>query len=183
MEQNNQLPPDGGRSYIKFLVVFVVIVAAALGGYWSWEKAAKGESGIEQSVKSWMDYRRAEKFWKTLDDALASDTYGGKTPEETLRMFIDALKNGDLDLASKYFALETNVNDPNYLTRKILEDALLQARQEGRIEEIVVKLEQVAVSAKSEKRSTFESNNSDNAGVLVEINLNEKSGVWKIESL
>ena len=35
----------------------------------------------------------------------AKDTYGGKTPEETYSMFLDALKKKDIELASKYFVL------------------------------------------------------------------------------
>ena len=33
------------------------------------------------------------------------DTYGGKTPKETLELFIAAVEKGDYDLASKYFIL------------------------------------------------------------------------------
>jgi len=33
------------------------------------------------------------------------DTYGGKTPQETLQMFISAVEKGDFELASKYFIL------------------------------------------------------------------------------
>jgi len=36
---------------------------------------------------------------------MSEDTYGGKTPEETLNLFIEALKKEDLELASKYFVL------------------------------------------------------------------------------
>ena len=32
-----------------------------------------------------------------------ADTYGGKTPQETLQMYIDAVEKGDYELASKYF--------------------------------------------------------------------------------
>ncbi|MEK7083363.1 MAG: hypothetical protein AAB972_04260, partial [Patescibacteria group bacterium] len=35
-----------------------------------------------------------------------NDTYGGTTPEETLRLFIDALKKEDIDLAAKYFVID-----------------------------------------------------------------------------
>lgn len=35
-----------------------------------------------------------------------NDKYGGKTPEETYSMFLDALKKEDIELASKYFVLE-----------------------------------------------------------------------------
>lgn len=36
----------------------------------------------------------------------AEDPYGGDTPEETLRLFVEALKKGDTDLAAKYFVLD-----------------------------------------------------------------------------
>jgi hypothetical protein len=32
-----------------------------------------------------------------------ADTYGGKTPAETLQMYIEAVEKGDYELASKYF--------------------------------------------------------------------------------
>ncbi len=35
-----------------------------------------------------------------------NDKYGGKTPEETYQMFLNALKNKDIELASKYFVLD-----------------------------------------------------------------------------
>lgn len=34
------------------------------------------------------------------------DTFGGKTPQETYGMFLNALKKKDIELASKYFVLE-----------------------------------------------------------------------------
>lgn len=37
---------------------------------------------------------------------LKSDTYGGDTPQETYEMFVMALKNNDLDSASKFFYWE-----------------------------------------------------------------------------
>lgn len=46
------------------------------------------------------------KYWDKLNEAYKKDNYGGATPEETLDMFITALKTGDLELASKYFVVE-----------------------------------------------------------------------------
>lgn len=43
---------------------------------------------------------------KNLEKRYAEDPYGGETPEETLRLFIEALKSGDTDLAAKYFVLD-----------------------------------------------------------------------------
>lgn len=43
---------------------------------------------------------------KELERKYAEDTYGGDTPEETLRLFIEALKASDTELAAKYFILD-----------------------------------------------------------------------------
>ncbi len=50
---------------------------------------------------------RLESEMKILQDQYKNDTYGGTTPEETLKMFIEALKKGDTDLAAKYFVIES----------------------------------------------------------------------------
>ena len=48
--------------------------------------------------------------WKTyatgMKQAYAEDPYGGATPEETLKLFVDALRAGDIELASKYYIPE-----------------------------------------------------------------------------
>lgn len=62
---------------------------------------------------------RAYKLWKEVDDAdlfavkmaelkalQEADTFGGKTPYETLEMYISAVEKGDFQLASKYFVIE-----------------------------------------------------------------------------
>ena len=49
---------------------------------------------------------KQEKYLKTLQEQYANDTYGGETPEETLELFIQALEEGNVELASKYFVVE-----------------------------------------------------------------------------
>ena len=39
-------------------------------------------------------------------DKFKNDNVGGKTPEETLKMFVAALKKGDVELAASYFSLD-----------------------------------------------------------------------------
>ena len=54
----------------------------------------------------------AANFEKEIADKkakIAADTYGGKTPQETLDMFISAVEKGDYELASKYFVLERQI--------------------------------------------------------------------------
>ena len=46
------------------------------------------------------------------------DTYGGKTPEETWAMFLDALKKGNVELASKYFWVERQEEMKQFILRQ-----------------------------------------------------------------
>jgi len=50
--------------------------------------------------------REQEKIQEEFERPYREDKYGGKTPEETFDMFLDALRKGDIDLASKYFVLD-----------------------------------------------------------------------------
>ncbi len=56
--------------------------------------------GLDESRKVYDEWQ--EDFYQR---ALA-DTVGGKTPQDTLRMYIEAVEKGDYELASKYFILE-----------------------------------------------------------------------------
>lgn len=51
------------------------------------------------------EYQVMQKI-KDLERKYAEDSYGGDTPEETLRLFIEALKAGNTELAAKYFILD-----------------------------------------------------------------------------
>ena len=58
-----------------------------------------------QAYHVWQQQRTIAGF-ERLKDRYRQDQYGGATPEATLKMFIEAFKAGDLDLASKYFIPE-----------------------------------------------------------------------------
>ena len=84
------------KSVLKFLGVAAGIVALGIGAllgvqYWRYQTSP--------------EYRTIQNL-KNLEKQYAEDPYGGDTPEETLRLFIDALKNGDTELAAKYFVLD-----------------------------------------------------------------------------
>lgn len=52
------------------------------------------------------DPRKIQEYSDQLVEAYKKDFDGGDTPEETLNLFIAALKAGDTDKAAKYFLLE-----------------------------------------------------------------------------
>ncbi len=80
--------------FVILLIVGVnVILFFALGWYERFASEKELDNAVEALYKAQReDYARA-----------LADTYGGKTPQETLRMYIDAVEKGDYELASKYF--------------------------------------------------------------------------------
>lgn len=58
-----------------------------------------------QKYSDWEFDRETERLKQELERPYLEDTYGGKTPKETLEMFIAAVEKEDFDLASKYFVL------------------------------------------------------------------------------
>ena len=58
-----------------------------------------------------------------------SDKWGGKTPEETVRLFTEAVKKGDFDLASKYG------------NRELIMPVLEKMKAEGKISDLIKWLE------------------------------------------
>ena len=60
----------------------------------------------------------SEKQMAEILELQKNDNYGGKTPEETLDLYITALKAGDIELASKYSEISL---DKPYLQKKELD--------------------------------------------------------------
>src|SRR3989344_2512080 len=126
--QQNQNIEKPKKTYWKFVFGFLGIVVVIGGGFFVWEKyfspEAKSRRQMEKQYEAYMEWE------KRYLDALKQDTYGGKTPEETLQMFIEALKKEDIELASKYFIIDTQNLREEW--RKTLE----KAGKEGKLVEI-----------------------------------------------
>jgi len=69
---------------VPVLILAVLLVVWLLPGYKSWQ---------------------IQRAYDKVEEPYYTDTYGGATPEETYDLFIDALKDGDIELASKYFVI------------------------------------------------------------------------------
>ena len=179
---NNQTskPKRKKTVFIVILAILVILFGLFLyvGGYKmlkglydDWNTSRKAHEAIQQ-YNEFLD-----QYYKTL----AEDTYGGKAPQETLDMFIDALERDDIDLASKYFALDDN------LSRKKWEDALKEEEGRGRINQIIDVVKKMQPSTSNLNLDTeFEFIILDKDGLVEHslfMRLNEYSKVWKIERL
>lgn len=83
----------------KKILIFILVVVALTLFLWIGSAAYSGWQGYK-----WQ--KQTDAFQAALSQPYREDTYGGKTPEETWAMFLDALKKGDVELASKYFVVE-----------------------------------------------------------------------------
>src|SRR3989344_6613921 len=102
-----------------FWGVLAAVVVATTGGYFVWTKYFKYD--LEKV------YQEEEQKYIA---AMTSDTYGGKTPQETLDMFVDALRKEDIELASKYFMLDENLSRERWVA------SLINIKNQGLLEKM-----------------------------------------------
>ncbi len=154
--------------------VLVVLFALFIGTYarWWYENYKVKEALVRESEKQMEAYEE-------YIDIYRKDTYGGKTPQETLDLFVEALEAGDIDLASKYFMPDDSGS------RKEWEDALVDAKNAGSLERTIDLVKRAKVSNDSldpDRFATFITRD-PNSELEAYIELVFNGNVWKIDSL
>lgn len=103
------------RWWFWALVALGTVAAWQAVLYFNWE-GEQGKYAVRNAVAdAYMEY--IAKHDAELEAAYKADTYGGATPEETLKLFIEALEKKDYELASKYFVVERQQSALVYLER------------------------------------------------------------------
>ena len=152
------------RTFFKFLGVGVAIAILGVGVIY----------GLDYYRYRTSPEYKAIKYFKDLERQYREDPYGGNTPEETLQLFIDALKKGDMELASKYFVIEDQPKELAYLKRVKSDDGLPAMIKEA---------QELKLSGKDEERAFFTIADEKNI-VRVQIVLGVfPNGRWKILEL
>ncbi len=129
--------------------------------------------------KSYKSQKALEKFEAEMRKPYEEDIYGGKTPEETWSMFLDALKKGDIDLASKYYDVEHQGE-----AKKWLENL----KKENKIEQSIKEMEKLRKSenqplSQEKVYYSYDFFNNEYKQILtgrVVFYLNPYTKVWKI---
>ena len=123
----------------------------------------------------WRTARRVAAYEQEQERPYREDMYGGKTPKETLDLFIAALQKEDFVLASKYIVLSK---------QEEWKEGFKKAKEKGNLEWLLINLK------KMENRgnlgpSTFQMGARDEEGVFLTFITFVKypSGVWKIQDL
>lgn len=151
---------------IKYIIGFILLLAIGYGAL-QWVRDYQYKHSAEYA---------ASRYYDELQQRYQNDTYGGSTPEETLSLFIDALKKGDVELASKYF--EVKKQDEKLTDLKI-------GKENGSIEKILTVIQRAKSLSKysdgSYDISVVEKDNSINFSI--HFTQNKITKKWKIESL
>ena len=146
----------------KFVGGFLAIIALALGS-------------LAVSGYFFNPERQAERELKELERQYAEDTYGGKTPEETLELFISALESGDIELASKYFVI-----DKREEWRSRLQDISNNSNLGLMIEDLMGPKNKYQFIDGNDDRYIYEILNGKNQ-LTVQIDIGKgPTGIWKI---
>jgi len=96
ISKESSLSPIQKRSYRKFVLWFLAIILTLFIVY----------PILRTLYNDYVAKRGFDAYFSAEQDylnALKNDKYGGKTPEETYFMYLDALKKSDIALASKYY--------------------------------------------------------------------------------
>jgi hypothetical protein len=164
------------KNWKKIFIAVVVVVAAAavaVGVWWNKSRAPFDPSTDPATLKS---ARQFEDFYNNLNEVYRKDTYGGKTPEETLQMFIDALKKGDTDLAAKYYIPEKQKQEAEELRRG--KEANVLGLLIGDLEK-----EKIGRALYEDQYRFITVDENNTAEFQFDLLFNAQTKVWKIESL
>jgi hypothetical protein len=166
------------------VVAGMALAAALVAGYVAslYFRADKEMSGYDAQDAAMQAYYEKEVAKADAQRALeAQDTYGGKTPQETWQMFVEALKKGDTDLAAKYFMLDRQNEKSEYFST---------LKKNGFLESYLNDYAEFASSAYTDDKKEFSFYTKpvevDIRGKKMQIPLNitlrisEVSGLWKM---
>ena len=184
-EQFVQIPPGAPvtppltrkTKWWVFVLGFLTIIALGIIVDAVWTEYFSPAAQEARRMKE--QYAAYEQQQKTYEEALAQDTYGGKTPEETLALFITALEKEDVDLASKYFIQDIN------LSRQKWVDFLTKIKDGGNLQRFATDLK----TAKKGNSITPQDvgfvllNDDGTVGFQFGLILNKQTKVWKIENM
>ena len=150
---------------LKFLLPVLILIVLGFGALFG---------------ARYLQYRNSPEYQalqdlKKLEKAYAEDTYGGETPEETLRLFTDALDKGDTELAAKDFELDVQ---PEW------REGLAKIKEKGLLEEMVKDLEKLEKTKENPDEVFYVATNEKNiVSIQLIIGKNPYSNIWKIYEL
>lgn len=164
-----------------FWTIVTLLVVASGAFYWYQQQRVSGSTtpeALDRMLKrayiDALDRRSAH-----LENLYRNDTTGGETPEETLRLFVEALEDKDFELAAEYFIPENQDSFSDRVQRAMESGGMngfINAYRNGR----VVPPDGVGSTGIYEFE-LYEPG--EDVPFLARLKKNEFTGVWKIIEL
>jgi|GEM_PF-2465452 len=148
----------------KKVVTGLIVLALVLGGVYWYRSYSIADADPYADVKI----------------AMRVDTTGGATPAETLAMFVAALRANDDARAAKFFMLDDSGGRAQW------ERYLANVKKEGLLKQMANDIEKYARPTKPayDGDAGYELlNNDGTVAVVIDMEFNPFSGVWKLQSL
>jgi len=92
------------NSKLAFKHWSTIVILAIIAGFVGWFLLNLGPV-LQYFNEKYADYKLRQMI-ERIQEPYKNDIIGGETPEETFDMFVAALKNDDMELASKYFVIK-----------------------------------------------------------------------------
>ena len=146
----------------KYLILVGAAVAVAVGGIY-----VINRGDMNDPVKRYQA-------------AMAADAAGGKTPAETLRMFVAALRAHDVARAASYFILDDNLSRAQWV------DYFTELKRKNVLDRMADDIEKNARPGTPAYEGDYGfilRNKDGSIGLEIDMELNPLSGVWKLQSL
>lgn len=161
------IPPAPSKLW-KFFSAFLMIVVLSYVGLLSLSKYERTKEA--ERIKA--DADAMERNEQDLMARMSADTYGGKTPEQTLTLYIKAVEKGDYDLASKYFVFERQDDE----LAKLQNASVIKGRIASYVDTLKKTLATKGTYADSKQFYSF--------STPLVVNLTTyPSGLWKIQEI
>lgn len=143
--------------------------------YDDWQFRAQTGGNSYAEAQAFLLAQKAEQL--ALEARYAADFDGGKTPEETWSLFVDALKRGDTDQAAKYYIVEKQSEEKK---------SWAVAKELGNIEIFLQDFKLIEGGTMYPNGNRFEYYTGDidgGPGFVYMLVKNPITNVWKIEDL
>lgn len=180
--ENGVHPRDTGEEgsiknrYWKFVGSFLAIIILGLIAIPFIADYIKNQEAQTRSE----NITASQAYMHDVQEQLKNDKDGGTTPEETLKMFIAALKDNDIKKAKLYYSPYPEKRSAMFKNR------LDQLNKEGKIVALIALLEGIKEEKNERQNSSAWFSYIDNNKSLVSVELTKAeqfSDIWKIESL
>lgn len=170
-----------GKNWLKIGVIIFIVLFITFSFYFAFKNQLSYQQNVSTKDTNFeKQYQEVEEKISAYESEAKKDFFGGKTPSETLSLFIKSLEAGNVEETSNYFFLDAKN------TRKVWKEALEKVKNDGKLSETIeiLKKAEYEEGSSSPETAWFSVKNEEGlAEYSIVLKLNKYTGVWKIAEM